>query len=207
MEVSEAKELYLNNGDTILVQTIPSVESEVEVRGRVKNPGRYPSNSSLKEVLDLAGGFNDPEFRKSIQEDILVLRKDENQLYSIEIMTTYEDSQNIKLLSNDEIFVYENKNYNQPLYIRVQGQVNKPGYFSYKVGMTVGEAINMAGGFNELASKKFTMIDQGKLVNGAKTNSLLNPFSEIKALSSDNTINVEGNVYSPGKYIFEKNNK
>ena len=84
VEVSEAKESYLNNGDTILVQTIPSVESKVEVRGRVKNPGRYPSNSSLKEVLDLAGGFNDPEFRQSIQEDILVLRKDKNQLYSID---------------------------------------------------------------------------------------------------------------------------
>ena len=34
--------------------------------------------------------------------------------------------------------------------------------------MTVEEAINMAGGFYELASKKFSMIDQGKLVNGAK---------------------------------------
>ena len=204
VDVSEAKELDINNGDTFIVQTIPSVETRVEVRGRVKNPGRYPSNSSLKEVLDLAGGFNDPEFRKSIQEDILVLRKDKNQLYSIEIMTTYDDSHNIELLSGDEIFVYENRYYDQPLFIRVQGQVNKPGYFSYKVGMTAGDVINLAGGFNELASKKFTITDQGQLVNGADLNSAINPFSEIKALSVDNTINIEGNVFSPGKYMFEK---
>jgi protein involved in polysaccharide export with SLBB domain len=40
------------------------------IYGRVKSPGKYPGvNTTLKTILDIAGGFDDPIFRKTIRED------------------------------------------------------------------------------------------------------------------------------------------
>ena len=56
----------LVNGDFIDFLPLKSVDNMVEVLGRVKNPGSYPASTNLYDVLVLAGGFNDPEYIKSI---------------------------------------------------------------------------------------------------------------------------------------------
>jgi len=51
-------------------------------KGKVswKYPGEY---HYLKNILDIAGGFDDPIFRQTIREDeIIILRQDSNQFYS-----------------------------------------------------------------------------------------------------------------------------
>ena len=60
--------------------------SKVEIYGRVKVPGEYSSsNMSLKDILDIAGGFDDPIFRQTIKADeITILRKNAKQFYSDE---------------------------------------------------------------------------------------------------------------------------
>ena len=59
-------------------------------------------------ILDIAGGFDDPTFRKTIREnEILILRQDENQFYNKEILTSYKEAHKHQLMPNDKIFVYE----------------------------------------------------------------------------------------------------
>ena len=61
--------ISFENGDIINIKPIGFSQSKVRVFGKVKNPGEYSAmNSSLKDILDFAGGFNDPLFRKSINE-------------------------------------------------------------------------------------------------------------------------------------------
>lgn len=48
--------------------------------------------------------------------------------------------------------------------VSVFGQVNKPGTFPYEEGMTVIQAISMAGGFSKLAAKNDTNVT--RLVSG-----------------------------------------
>ena len=60
----------------------------------------------MKQVLDLAGGFEDPIFRKTINDNIVVLRLDDNQYYGKEFNISYEDSDKFELQVNDKIFVY-----------------------------------------------------------------------------------------------------
>ena len=53
--------INLSNGDVITIQRIGEVDNKVTIYGRVKFPGTYAaSNSSLFDILDIAGGFNDP---------------------------------------------------------------------------------------------------------------------------------------------------
>ena len=211
----------LNNGDSINVLSIPSVDSEVIVYGRVKSPGKYPAmNNTLKNILDIAGGFDDPIFRKTIREDeLLVLRQNSNKFYSTQIAVSYKDADQFKLEQNDKIFVYEDINYkNNPTY-RVEGEVFKPG--TYPIGedkITLREALSLAGGLTELSSEKnltvkqeFTTVDDAgnEIITSEPVSNVTLDFeiginSVIIASPFENVVRVEGNVYNPGLVAYDR---
>lgn len=211
---TNSSEVYLNNGDRVLIPEIGSVDSKVEIFGRVKLPGEYSaSNSSLKDILDIAGGFDDPIYRKTIRDDeIIILRQDSNQFYSKEFNVSYEDADKIKLEINDKIFVYENINYRNNFTYRFDGEVNKPGTYPLKRGLTINQALELAGGLTEFSSidniilsQEFTQINE----SGVETTILENVAnvdldfeiganSIIQALPFENVVSVTGNVYNPG---------
>ena len=221
LDFKNSKSTSLNNGDNVKVLPISDVDVNVEVFGRVKSPGVYPasSNRSLKYVLDIAGGFDDPIFRKTIREnEITILRKDENQFYSLEILTSYKDADKLQLMPNDKIFIYEDINYRNNFTYRVEGEVNKPGTFPLTAGTTVSQALEKAQGLTELSTldniivyQEFTEIqDDGtevtqiKDVASVSLDFVLGARSVIKALPFENVINVEGNVYNPGLVAYDR---
>jgi protein involved in polysaccharide export with SLBB domain len=213
------KSLNLNNGDSINILPISSVESMVQVLGRVKIPGQYSSNSSLKDVLDLAGGFNDPFFRQTIDKDkIVVMRKDPSNFYSKQFVLKYVDSEKFKLKPEDKILVYEDVNYRNSFTYRIEGEVNKPGVYPLVKGITVEDALRESGGLTEFSSvnnivikQEFTEIDEDN--NSITTTSSvanvsldfeLSSNSVITALPFENVVKVEGNVYNPGLVAYSK---
>ena len=221
LDFKNSKSTSLNNGDNVKVLPISDVDVNVEVFGRIKSPGVYPasSNRSLKYVLDIAGGFDDPIFRKTIREnEITILRKDENQFYSLEILTSYKDADKLQLMPNDKIFIYEDINYRNNFTYRVEGEVNKPGTFPLTAGTTVSQALEKAQGLTELSTldniivyQEFTEIqDDGtevtqiKDVASVSLDFVLGARSVIKALPFENVINVEGNVYNPGLVAYSR---
>ena len=221
LDFKNSKSTSLNNGDNVNVLPISDVDVNVEIFGRIKSPGVYPasSNKSLKYVLDIAGGFDDPIFRKTIREnEITILRKDENQFYSLEILTSYKDADKLQLMPNDKIFIYEDINYRNNFTYRVEGEVNKPGTYPLKAGITVSQALEKAEGLTELSTldniivyQEFTEIqDDGtevtqiKDVASVSLDFVLGSRSVIKALPFENVINVEGNVYNPGLVAYNR---
>ena len=209
----------MNNGDLVLVREVGNSPSKVEIFGRVKVPGKYSATGmSLKNVLDIAGGFDDPVFRKTIQEDIVILRKDENKFYGSEIIVNYKDADSFSLKIDDKIFVYEDINYRNSFTFRVEGEVNKPGTYALKKGITLIEAINLAGGLTPLTTfENIVVIQEFSEINEQGNESLitqnvssvskdfeLSQNSVIKAIPFENVVRVEGNVYNPGLVAFEK---
>ena len=221
VNLNNTDSIYLNNGDRVKVLSLPPVDSEITIYGRVKSPGKYPGvNTTLKNVLDIAGGFEDPIYRSTIREDdIVVLRQDINQFYSTELKTSYADANKFKLLPNDKIFVYENINLNNSFTYRVEGEVNKPGTYPFKEGITVEEALKLAGGLTVLSTfnnvvlfQEYTEFDQlsdetitdSEQVAKLDESIILGPNSVLKALPFENVVRVEGNVYNPGLVAYEK---
>ena len=213
--------IVLNNGDSINVPSISSVDLNVQVYGRVKAPGNYPAlNNTLRNVLDIAGGFDDPTFRRTIIEDkIKILRRDTDQFYSIEFDVSYKDADQFKLEVNDKIFVYEDANYTNNFTYRIEGEVLKPGtYPLVDKKITVGEALVLAGGLTELSSAKniivkqeFTEVDDlgNEITTSEPVNNVTLDFeiginSVIIASPLENVINIEGNVYNPGLITYSK---
>ena len=221
LDFKNSKSISLNNGDNIKVLPITDVDVNVEVFGRVKSPGVYPASSdkSLKYILDIVGGFEDPIFRKTIREnDITILRQDENQFYALEIITSYKDADKLQLMPNDKILVYEDINYRNNLTYRVEGEVNKPGTYPLRSGITVGQALEMAQGLTGLSSfdnvviyQEFTELQDNGIevtrvqdVANVDLDFILGSNSVIKALPYENVISVEGNVYNPGLVAYDR---
>ena len=220
IDLKNSKKMKLNHGDLITIREVGKSDSKVQIFGRVKVPGAYSAtNSTLKDILDYAGGFNDPVFRKTIREnEIIVLRKDASQFYSKEFTIPYQKSSSFKLQVDDKIFVYEDINYKNSFTFRVEGEVNKPGTYPLKKGTTLRDAIKLAGGLTELTtidnvivSQEFTEIDEFDveatfIENVANVNfeTELGINSVVKALPFENAVRVEGNVYNPGLVAYKK---
>ena len=207
--------VILNNGDSIEISSITPVDSRVTIYGRVKSPGEYPGvNTTLKNVLDIAGGFDDPIFRQTIREDeIFILRQDSNQFYSKEFKVTYKDADQFKLKQNDKIFVYEDINYKNSYTYRVEGEVFKPGTYPVNsTKITVGEALLLAGGLTSLSSERnltvkqeYTELDvdgneftSSEVIHNVTLDFEIGINSVIIAFPLENVVRVEGNVYNPG---------
>ena len=212
--LSSSTDVLINNGAEVNILPIANNDYNVNVYGRVTLPGEYPvfNTTSLKQVLDLAGGFEDPNFRKTINEDIVILRQDHNQYYGIEFKINYKDSDKFNLEVNDKIFVYENINYRNSFSYNIKGEINRPGTYPLRDGLTLNEAIQIAGGITEIGSinsvsvtKILTSIDQDgnqfteeELVSNADLNFQIADKNTITILPKTNVIRVEGNVYNPG---------
>lgn len=203
----------LNDGDIVKVPAIQENVTDLTIYGNVKNPGNYPANgNSLKMILDIAGGFNDPIFNKSIDNSISVLRKDENQFYANEIIVKYKDSSNFIMEEGDKVFVYENVNYRNSFTFQVKGEVNRPGTYPLTDRLTLSDAIALAGGVTEMGSinsvsviKNFERInDDGIRINESELVSNISLDFEIgnenvvTILPKTNVVRINGNVYNPG---------
>lgn len=226
ISLSNASKISLNNGSTINILPISNNTVSVTVFGRVSFPGEYPlyknlfSSSkeqqlealSLKELLGIVGGFEDPVFRKTINDKIVVLRQDENQFYGKEFVIDYADSDNFKLNINDKVFVYENSNYDNSFTYTIEGEVNSPGTYPLKEGTTLQDAINIAGGVSPMGSinsvsvsKEVASFDSGgntvtetALVGNIDFSFEIADKNIITILPKTNVVRVDGNVYSPG---------
>ena len=220
IDFNDKIKLDLSSVNKIDVMKIIPNDSMVEVFGRVKNPGRFSANSTLKEVLDIAGGFNDPIFEQTILKNkITVLRQTSEQFYGKEFTISYSSSSSFDLEPNDKIFVYENINYRNSFTYTVKGEVVKPGTFSLSKDLTLAEALNKAGGLTEFGSidainifQIFTSVDENGIeikeeiqLGNIDLNLMVSDGMVINILPIQNTIKVEGNVYNPGLIAISKN--
>lgn len=219
IDLRDSQTISLNNGSSVTIQSIGDVSNKVEIFGRVKNPGQYPAqNMTLKKLLDIAGGFDDPIFRKTIRDEIVVLRRDDSQFYGKEIIISYENTADFELIIDDKIFVYEDINYRNSLTYTLAGEFVKPGVYPLKKGITVEEALKLAGGLTELSNiRNLSLLQEISEVNEegeievieAEVNNLQLDFeiginSKITASLFENIVRVEGNVYNPGLITYQK---
>jgi len=225
LNMDKAKTFIMKPGSTVVIQPVRVMPTQVRVVGRVKIPGYYPASQNLREVLDMAGGFSDPLYSQSIRKDeIIVLRKDSNQFYALELKTSYEESVNFDLVADDQIFVYEDSNYRNNPTVKIEGEVNRAGTFQFKEGMTIQNLIDLAEGFTPLANTNAIMlynewspdielpdleemgIDHSPTyqdpIFNASLDFVISENTLVKVLPLRNHVIVEGAVYNPGLFTF-----
>ena len=131
------------------VNVVVNAYRPLYVRGAVTTPGSYEFTEGLTvaKVLTLAGGVI-----KGAETDTLKLYRDD-ELF-VENLTvdsqTFIQPGDILTVTESVVGAVEKAN----TFIYLHGEVNSPGGYEFREGLTVEKAVALAGGFSPRASKK-----------------------------------------------------
>ncbi|MBD3307883.1 hypothetical protein GF339_15740 [candidate division KSB3 bacterium] len=140
--------IAVQDNDTIYVPK----SSVFSVFGEVRNPGSYPleKEMTLLEAISIAGGPTENADPQKLE--LLRKQPDGSQrkfILNIKQLMNSQGGRIEELLIRDGDVIYQPR----AEFFFVMGEVNKPGTYKLEEGMTVMQAISVAGGFTEKASK------------------------------------------------------
>lgn len=149
-EVVTAKQFgtfALQGGDFIVADTLRDlVRNRVAVAGGVQFPGYYATANGLsaQALVDLAGGL-----REGGRLDYVVLSQ-----RSIDGKRAYRSVQrgdlaSVTLVEGDSLLVPMDQMFRTEFEVSVRGEVQQPGAIPYGPGITLYDALIMAGGFSD----------------------------------------------------------
>ena len=200
--------IILKNGDIITVPIIKdeTIENYVKVVGSIKYPGVYQikENEKIYNVLKQVS----PN-KKADLKGIYVKRKNKDgstsfkKLNGLSILENINSPENINLVFNDEIEIVELPEYRKYHQYEIDGAVAKPDTFDYYYGITLNDAIELAGGRNITASN---LIYIKRLNDDLSYSSIRVDYSEqnandIQLLPSD-VINILDKKYFENKFNY-----
>jgi len=219
ISADDFSKILLSDGDRIFIPSLTEQETKVEVIGNVMSPGFYAANSNLKDILDFAGGFNNPTFKQSIVIDkIIIQRKDSKNFNSQNFIISYKDAENFQLIAGDKILVLENSNYKNQFNVKIIGEIQNPGSYPFSKDQPISYYINNAGGLTELADPNSIILSQkvqllnsdgiieinSKFLNDVSMSTIVSENAEIQILKRENFVEIVGNVYQPGLVSYNK---
>ncbi len=145
------KDYDLQNGDQVVIKsTITEILNKVSIKGAVNFEGDYnlSKNDRLFDLIKKAGGLkNDANLDNAY---LVRTKQDQTKEYFRinlkDLMTNKNSDQNLALQQLDILNIYSNKDYVEALAINVTGAVRRQGGYDYVSGMTLGDALQNAGG-------------------------------------------------------------
>lgn len=200
----------------------------IEVRGKVKNPGRYAltKNMTLIDALMKAGGYT--EDASYLQAEIARLdinRRDDTLSYiSFAALPPLHDSTRIreysdlekfrvsdyKLQHRDHIFIRSNPEFHPQQLVSISGEVQYPGdYALITYNDYVSDVIKRAGGVTAVGylhggtifrNGERVNVDLEKIVSAPKSKGdiVLHDGDKISIPKKPNTIKISGEINNPG---------
>ncbi len=133
-------DFMLKNGDFITIprkNILESIESII-ITGEINVPGIYPVNNSttLSEIIELSGGVT----KNALNEGIEIFRDS--------LKVSWENKDFI-LIEGDSLNVLKKTGL-----VLLLGEVNEPGYTTFKKSLSLKNYIRRAGGFTQFAAKE-----------------------------------------------------
>jgi len=234
-DVSESQfgSFALENGDSVMVvRNISKNRNMVSIEGSVWYPGTYAisdHNNTIKALIEMAGGLREETY----MERAVVVRIDE-KLDSIQmhfdVNEVMKGNQDIPLVNQDQVRIFSNQELLPKSVITTNGELNEPGEFAYRPGMTLGDAVLISGGYTVAADPSRVNVARRNYYSSSAQKSdtvsvvysfdlksqpgaadfELMPYDIVIVRKDPNhapqiSIKVEGEVLYPGTYVVEKN--
>ncbi|MBW7846109.1 MAG: SLBB domain-containing protein [Bacteroidia bacterium] len=135
-----SKDIELKREDMITINSKLALKEEynIEIKGEVLNPGKYPyaENARVEDLIVAAGGLKENASRKKIEiarrfmNDGSVVSKESATIINYEVTEDLKNTKDIHLEPFDLITVYSIPGYSTQKTIRIEGEVNYPGVFA-----------------------------------------------------------------------------
>jgi protein involved in polysaccharide export with SLBB domain len=234
---SEFNTYHLKSGDKLFVEEIlDRFENRVSIEGSVFRPGEFQleSEMTLSQLISKAEGLKQDAFLNKIQ----IFRKGinlQNQLISVDLNKIISGEISDVILENEDLVkIYSIFDLKEEYFIRVEGEVGRPGELPYFEGMTLEDAILSSGGFrgnssNQRIEVARRVVNSDLLSFSASVSEVftletssdfkstvsqfqLKPFDVVVIRSSlgykkQELVKVEGEVLYPGTYAISRNNE
>jgi len=235
---SDFASIEIQNGDSIYVgKILDRFINRVTVNGAVFRPGSYELTEGmmLSDLLKRADGVREDAF---MERGLILRRKEDLTLanVSFNVADVVSGVSDIVLHREDIVTISSIDDVREERSVRVRGEVQLPGTFSFREKMSLGDLILLAGGFKEKASESYIEVtrrlsyeeasEKGHvsahlfqfsiprsltLSNDDAAFELL-PFDEVYVRSSPNsgsegTVRVEGEVHYSGEYALVRTNE
>ena len=143
----------MESGDVVRVFSVASVvANRIQVEGNVFQPASvgFVPGMTLSQALARAGGVKPDTYLGAIQISRM-LSDSSRQMTRVALKPDHTPVQDITLAANDEIHVFSISEFRTERYVTVGGAVKKPRQIPYEEGMTMRDAIMLAGGLEESA--------------------------------------------------------
>lgn len=170
------------NGDLVKVDSIlDRFENRVEILGAVFRTGTYElkEGMSLGDLIGKAEGLREDAFTSRA----LLYRKGEDlttEVLSVNLRDVLTEREpDIPLQREDVVRVFSIFDLEEEYSVKIQGEVQAPGEFSYMRGMTMEDLIAMAGGLKESASRARVEVAR-RITNDELDEEKIVPFENIQ---------------------------
>lgn len=220
-----ANDVPLKKNDRLMVKSIVELREErtVTIDGAVNLPETYAyqDNMSVKDLIMLAGGFQEGATPKRI-EIARRLFNDESsdetvQVFMHEINREFNNEQEVILAPFDRVFVRDLPNYEEQKLVSIQGEVNYPGLYPIvKREEKIADLIVRAGGIRSEAyvegarffrEGKRVGIDLKKALSNGKDygNLILADADSLYIPKTQETVTLSGQVLNPSIIAYQPN--
>tara|TARA_X000001036_G_scaffold422237_2_gene445002 strand:- start:10222 stop:13206 length:2985 start_codon:yes stop_codon:yes gene_type:complete len=165
---ASSSDFELLDGDAVLFSGITGdLNNVVKILGSVKRPGIYDLGEgiTLIELIEKADGLRgDPYF-----ERVDIVRRNEDYTVThidVNLTKALEDDidHNIKLLTNDEVTIYNHASMKYSENVRIRGHVRDPGVKPFRKEMRLKDLIFLGGGFENKEHLDNTFFDKAVLL-------------------------------------------
>ncbi|AFL84924.1 periplasmic protein involved in polysaccharide export [Belliella baltica DSM 15883] len=229
-------ELFMpQDGDVFRVgQILNRFENRVQASGALMRPGIFAleEGMTLTQLISKADGLREDAF---LNRATLYRTKAD---FSLEILpinikaVVNGEADDVTLRREDVLNIPSIYDLREEYYIKISGDVNKPGAFPYGENMKVADLVLKAGGFKESASSSQIEIARrvkddisGKLaeiirididkdlrISGQNADLILQPFDHViirrsPGFQREKLVSVEGEVFFPGEYALSNTNE
>ena len=227
------------DGDSIYVDSIiPRFSNMVEIKGAVFFPGQYQFGeeiNSVAKLIEAAGGVREDAF---LNRAVLHHRNNDNTIEakSVDVKGILNGTvADLALRNNDVMFIPSVSEMRGEQVIKVNGEVNFPGEYTFADNTTIEDVILQAGGLTRAAStakvdvfrqvndplalecveelvETYTFdIKDGFVVDEQSNAFVLKPFDEVHVRRSPiqskiNNVRVAGAVNFEGEYAIKSKN-
>jgi protein involved in polysaccharide export with SLBB domain len=213
-------DIQLLPGDAIF---IPLVGPQIAVHGKVKRPAIYEVKGSLRalDAVDLAGGLQSNAFKGRIRIE-RVQGNRRNIVLDVDMNNRGDLKSNVKLEDGDVLFIDRVLDRLDDV-VTLTGNVNRPGNYQFKPGMTVRDLIPTLQDLKPETFFEYAHIrrpapddDRPILLNfsladvfSKGTRVALQPRDEVKIYSRYDvierpTVSISGTVRRPGTYAYNE---
>ena len=203
---------FLQDGDFLIV---PATNNLVSTSGAFKREMIFEMlpNETVSDLINFSSGFSANAYSKNIK--ISRSNDSERKIIDVEL----KDFSSLLLNDGDSVFANV-KNGKLENVITIEGALAQPGDYGFVEGMTIRDAIDLAGGLMGLNIDKeiglSRLMDNGyyeitrmplssEETLGLKLSQSDNIFIGFKSLDSkEKTVSVIGAVKNPGNFIYSK---